>query len=177
MHACEVHAHETPAYYYFGGSLAQTMVHLSRSEFKNTSFGASCGVVPMTRRILGTYRVFLLFMQNLIVLTTIKSATAVLHPERAHPDRAGVQRDRAEAAPPHRRPRTVAPAPSRWVYHCARRPLPLTILISFCSPDRALASGAFTPCACVVLLAHTAVLLQSIYRVTPSGDRHAPSMP
>jgi hypothetical protein len=31
----------------FGGSLAQTVVDLSRSEFQNTSFCASAGVVPI----------------------------------------------------------------------------------------------------------------------------------
>jgi hypothetical protein len=39
MHAYEiydpkVHTHETPAHYYFGGSLAQTVVDLPRSEFQ-----------------------------------------------------------------------------------------------------------------------------------------------
>ena len=65
MHACEVHAHEvhamrytpmkctpvrytpmrytpeTPTHHCFGGSLAQTVVNLSRSEFQNSSFCAS----------------------------------------------------------------------------------------------------------------------------------------
>src|SRR5277367_6695271 len=44
MHARKVHAHETPAHHCFGGSLAQTVVDLSRSKFQNTSFCASCGV-------------------------------------------------------------------------------------------------------------------------------------
>jgi hypothetical protein len=43
MHARKVHAYETPAHYCFGGSLAQTVIDLSRSEFQNTSFCASCG--------------------------------------------------------------------------------------------------------------------------------------
>jgi hypothetical protein len=48
MHAYEiydhkVHAHETPAHYCFGGFLAQMVVDLSRSEFQNSSFCASCG--------------------------------------------------------------------------------------------------------------------------------------
>src|SRR6266516_76253 len=42
MHARKVHGHETPAHQYFGDSLAQTVVDLSRSEFQNTSF---CGNV------------------------------------------------------------------------------------------------------------------------------------
>jgi hypothetical protein len=38
MHARKVHAaHETPAHYCFGGSLAQTVVDLSRSEFQKTN--------------------------------------------------------------------------------------------------------------------------------------------
>jgi hypothetical protein len=41
-----VHAHETPAHHCFGGSLAQTVVDLSRSEFQNTS----CEVVPIALR-------------------------------------------------------------------------------------------------------------------------------
>ena len=44
MHARKVHAHETPAHHYFGSSLAQTVVDLSRSELQNTSFCASCEV-------------------------------------------------------------------------------------------------------------------------------------
>jgi hypothetical protein len=38
----KVHANETPAHHCFGGSLAQTVVDLSRSEFQNGSF---CGLV------------------------------------------------------------------------------------------------------------------------------------
>jgi hypothetical protein len=49
MRAREVHAHETPAHHCPGSSLAQTVVDLSRSEFQNTSFCASCGVVPIAR--------------------------------------------------------------------------------------------------------------------------------
>jgi hypothetical protein len=50
MHARKVHAHEIPAHHCFGGSLAQTVVDLSRSEFQNTSFYASSGVVPIACR-------------------------------------------------------------------------------------------------------------------------------
>src|SRR5271170_3417476 len=46
MHPRGVHAHETPAHHCFGGSLAQTVVALSRSEFENTSFCAGCGGGP-----------------------------------------------------------------------------------------------------------------------------------
>ena len=46
MHDRKGHAHETPAHHYFGGSLAQTVVDLSRSEFQNTS----CEVVPIALR-------------------------------------------------------------------------------------------------------------------------------
>jgi len=48
MHAYEAHAHETPVHHYFSGPLAQTVVDLSRSECQNTSFCASCEVVPIT---------------------------------------------------------------------------------------------------------------------------------
>jgi hypothetical protein len=65
MHACEVHPHEmhahemTPIRYTpmrhpptiaLVASLAQTVIDLSRSEFQNTSFCTSCGVVPIARR-------------------------------------------------------------------------------------------------------------------------------
>ena len=50
MHARKVHAHETPTHHYFGGSLAPIVVDLSRSELQNTSFCASCGVVPIALR-------------------------------------------------------------------------------------------------------------------------------
>src|SRR5271163_3626937 len=35
MHPREIYTHETPAHHRFGGSLAQTVVALSRSEFEN----------------------------------------------------------------------------------------------------------------------------------------------
>jgi len=38
MHPREVHAHKTPAHHYFGGTLAQTVVDLSRSEFEKYEF-------------------------------------------------------------------------------------------------------------------------------------------
>jgi hypothetical protein len=47
MHAHEMHAHETLAHHCFGGSLAQTVVDLLRSEFQNMRF---CGVVPIALR-------------------------------------------------------------------------------------------------------------------------------
>src|SRR5271156_5208708 len=50
MHARKVHAHGIPAHHCFRGSLTQTVVALSRSEFQNTSFCASCGMVPILRR-------------------------------------------------------------------------------------------------------------------------------
>jgi hypothetical protein len=46
MHAREVHAHET----LINGGV---VVDLSRSELQKTSFYASCGVVPIARRIIG----------------------------------------------------------------------------------------------------------------------------
>jgi len=50
MYGRKVHAHETPAHHYFGGSLAQTVVDSSRSEFQNTSFCTGCEVVPIALR-------------------------------------------------------------------------------------------------------------------------------
>jgi hypothetical protein len=50
VHAYETSAHETPAHHCFGGSLAQKVVDLLRSGFQNTSFCASCGVVPIALR-------------------------------------------------------------------------------------------------------------------------------
>src|SRR5271156_1857892 len=63
MHAHEVHAHETHAYEIHAREMHAREVHahetltnggavvdLSRSELQKTSFCASCGVVPMTRR-------------------------------------------------------------------------------------------------------------------------------
>jgi hypothetical protein len=54
MHAHEVHAHEVHAHETLtnGGAV----VNLSRSELQNTSFCASCGVVPIALRTLRTRR-------------------------------------------------------------------------------------------------------------------------